>query len=281
MLQRQRQVGAAAVVVQVGGVQPQVGALVGTGLGLAVAFQGQRDVATRQGEGEAAQAGGAQQVVVVTHTQRHIGAGMPAMAQRPRGGQVLHAGHALLRHLQLLALALWQLWAGAGLCQQLHGAGRVSRAGQRNGIGKGGAQVLRSQQQGAFQVFGGFGVFALCVEPFAQVGEPVGLVLAQADVGQQLFQAVVPGLWSAQLYQPGLCRAGWWGGRQAGCRALSVYIYRGANHPKHQPTAERGHCAAGGKPGGAVGHDGWGCLPGEVSGGVGGLNTSMGTAYTW
>ena len=167
VLQGQGDVDVAGVVWAVGGGQAQVCAQKVAWAGLAAAFQGQGHVAIGQAEGEAAYAWAAQQVVVVAPPQGCTGLGVPVA-----GGWACGLGlcHALLGGQELAALVGGQVGSGAGLGQQMCSTGKVTCAGQGHGVSKGGSQVVGSQQQCAFKVLGSFGVLALGVEPFTQVG---------------------------------------------------------------------------------------------------------------
>lgn len=193
MLQGQGDVDVAGGVWAVGGAQAQVCAQEAARAGLAAVFQGQGHVTIRQAECEAADTWAAQQVAVVAPAQACTGLGVPVVACWVSG---LGLRHALLGGQELVALVGGQVGAGTGLGQQLCSTGKVTRASQGHGVGKSSSQVVGGQQQGTFKVLGSFGVLALCVEPFTQVSQPVGLVLALGYVGQQLFQGVLACLWA-------------------------------------------------------------------------------------
>lgn len=186
LLQCQADVGAAAVGLGVGGLNAQVCTVVVARAGQVAAVNREGQVATRQCKGECAEAWAAQQVGVVSQAQRRVSVQLPA-------GCGQGVCHAVLCGQQFCVQGGWHVGPLGQLCQQVQGAGGVATAGQCYGVSKGCAKVLGGQQQGALQMFCGFGVAALGVELVAQVGQPIGLALAEWGVGQQLFQGLVLG----------------------------------------------------------------------------------------
>ena len=211
------QVPAVATGLHTGVLQAQIGAGIHAGAGLAAAVHRQGEVFTGQGECEAAQPRGAQQVAVVAGAQACADAGgLRRVAGGPGGCQ-----RPLLASLaQALAQRHGQVGALVQGKHQVEGRGGVAAAGQGQGVVELGFGVVGVEQQGALEVVGSLGVALLLYIEVAHARQVTGVVLA-----------------AVQALAQGICAL-----RQCGGAVARRLLRGGGAGP---PKAGRGHCHCG------------------------------------